>query len=524
MAMPKSSRTRRPNPLYAVILAAGQGKRMFSKRVKLLHPICGRPMLLYVLDALAELDLRKVFLVVGNQKQEVTACVRSAHKKAEFIVQREQLGTGHAVLQARRHLKDRRGDLLILNGDLPTLSAASLQAFIDFHRAGGGVASVLSTTADDPTGYGRVVRNYSGDIARIVEDADASREESEIREINSGTYIVDIGILFPALRKISTANRQGEYYLTDIIEVLRHEGKRLTAFKHPDRSEVLGVNNRHDLALAQKVLWDRKARSLMLEGVTLLDPSTTYIDHEVRIGRDSVVYPGTVLEGPVTAGKECVIGPCCHIVNTRIGARVEILSHSRIVDADIHDDARVGPFAHLRPETILREGSRVGNFVETKKTVLGKGSKANHLAYLGDSTIGREVNVGAGTITCNFDGIAKHRTTIGDEVFIGSDTQLVAPVHIGRGAYVGAGSTITKAVPPYSLAISRARQKIKEGWARPRVAARQAHQAAKAKRQAGRAAGAKRTATRRRKTAQTPGAGKTPRRPGGRGRKASTRR
>lgn len=469
--MVKPAQSRRRRTTYGLILAAGLGKRMFSQTVKLLHPLCGRPMILYPLDAISGLPVKKIFLVVGNQQREIRETVNRFRKKVEFVSQRRQLGTGHAVLQVRKHLEGRRGDLLIMNGDLPTLTTATLQNFLDFHRRLGAVASILSTQAEDPTGYGRIIRNYSGDVARIVEESDATSEEARTLEINSGTYLIDIAFLFQALKKISTRNRQGEYYLTDLVGILRREGKRVAAYRHPDSSEILGVNHRADLALALGVLRRRKCRALMLEGVTLLDPDNTYIDHDVEVGTDTVIYPGTHLEGKTRIGPRCLIGPGCHIIDSTLGPDVQVLGNSRIQDSRIQKEARIGPFAHLRPGSFLGQGAQVGNFVETKKTTLGKGSKANHHAYLGDAEIGREVNIGAGTITCNFDGTRKHRTIIEDLVFIGSDTQLVAPVRIGRGAYVGAGSTITQEVPPYSLAISRCPQTNKEGWVRTRAGA-----------------------------------------------------
>ena len=501
-------RTDRPRSLCVLILAAGRGKRMQSRRVKLLHFLGGRSMLLYVVEAVTGLNARKVLLVVGNQQDEVRTSVEAAFKrKVRYVVQKQQLGTGHAVGEARKELAGIRGDVLILNGDLPTLRKETLQQFVKFHRENGALVSLLTTVAKNPAGYGRVIRNYIGDVARIVEDSDTTPEEAKIREINSGIYLVDIQELYQALEQITSSNRQGEYYLTDIVEILRREGKRVAALQHRDRKEILGVNNRVELAEAQKILRLRKARLLMLKGVTLVNPEATYVDHDVRVGRDTIIYPGTVLDARTSIGEECTIGISCHISNSTIGSGVQVLDYCRIQDSRIHRNARVGPFAHLRPESVLQEGARVGNFVETKKSTLGKGSKANHLSYLGDSKIGKDVNIGAGTITCNFDGVNKHRTQIDDNVFIGSDTQLVAPVRIRRGAYIGAGSTITEEVPANALAICRGRQVVKKNWARKH---RSVLEAAQLPRKSSR--GPRRSAPAGKSTSRSPGAGRASRR------------
>ncbi|HKN47970.1 MAG TPA: bifunctional UDP-N-acetylglucosamine diphosphorylase/glucosamine-1-phosphate N-acetyltransferase GlmU [Candidatus Polarisedimenticolia bacterium] len=452
--------------MCALILAAGLGKRMHSRTSKLIHSVAGRPMVRHVVEAARESGVARTIVVIGNQADEVRGAVGDGDKRIAFAYQKDQLGTGHAVLSAERQLAGYQGDVLILNGDLPSLRSETLRKFVEFHRSAGAPLSLLTTVVANPTGYGRVIRNYSGDVSRIVEESDATQDERATQEINCGIYCVDAQSLCRPLKRATRDNVQGEIYLTDLVEILRRDGRKVAAYRHPEPSEVLGVNDRRELAAASRALYRRKAESLMLAGVTLLDPETTYIDADVKVGRDTFLEPGVMLLGRTTIGDDVRIGAGCRIADSRAGDGTTILPYSVIASADIGRSCRVGPFAHLRPETVLEEEARVGNFVETKKTRLGRGSKANHLAYLGDAEIGKGVNVGAGTITCNFDGVAKHRTVIEDEVFIGSDAQLVAPVRVRRGAFIGAGSTITKDVPAYALAIARGRQVVKENWAK----------------------------------------------------------
>ncbi|MEE8184476.1 MAG: bifunctional UDP-N-acetylglucosamine diphosphorylase/glucosamine-1-phosphate N-acetyltransferase GlmU, partial [Acidobacteriota bacterium] len=404
-----------------------------------------------------------------HQGDQVRAA--AAGRDLEFVLQEPQLGTGHAVQCAAPLLGEFSGAVAVLAGDAPLIRSRTLVEMMALHRETGAMVTILTARVPDPSGYGRIIRNREGKITGIVEEKDCLPEQRLVDEINSSIYAFDYPFLSENLSRLGHDNRQGEYYLTDLVGILRREGKRVAAYRHPDSSEILGVNHRADLALALGVLRRRKCRALMLDGVTLLDPDNTYIDHDVEVGTDTVIYPGTHLEGKTRIGPRCLIGPGCHIIDSTLGPDVQVLGNSRIQDSRIQKEARIGPFAHLRPGSSLGQGAQVGNFVETKKTTLGKGSKANHHAYLGDAEIGREVNIGAGTITCNFDGTRKHRTIIEDLVFIGSDTQLVAPVRIRRGAYVGAGSTITQEVPPYSLAISRCPQTNKEGWVRTRAGA-----------------------------------------------------
>ncbi len=462
----RASSATKKRDLCALILAAGLGKRMHSKVSKLLHAVAGRPMVRHVVEATREASVGRTVVVVGNQADGMRQAVGDSDKRIAFAFQKEQLGTGHAVLSAERLLHGYQGDVLILNGDLPALKADTLMRFVAFHRESGAPLSLMTTVVADPRGYGRVIRNYAADVSRIVEESDATPEERSTQEINCGIYCADATHLFRPLKRATANNVQGEIYLTDLVEILRREGRKVAAYRHPDPAEVLGVNDRLELAAAARALYRRKAETLMISGVTLVDPETTYIDAGVKVGPDTIIEPGVMLLGQTEVGDEVRIGAGCRITDSKVGDQTVILPYCVITASRIGRACRVGPFAHLRPESTLDEEAHVGNFVETKKTRIGRGSKANHLSYLGDAEIGKGANIGAGTITCNFDGVAKHRTIIEDDVFIGSDTQLVAPVRIRRGAFIGAGSTITKDVPPHALALARGRQEIKEGWAR----------------------------------------------------------
>ncbi len=449
-------------PLTALVLAAGLGKRMRSRTVKLLHPLWGRPMIGWVFDALRGVAPDRVLVVLGHQAEQVQEALHA--ERFEAVIQQEQRGTGHAVMTARPLLEGAAGELLILNGDLPLLTGPTLAAFLERHRSAGAALSLLTTHLDDPTGYGRVLRR-DGAPHRIVEQRDASPDERQVTEINCGVYLVDVAVLLPLLDRLGTDNAQHEYYLTDIVSALAGAGQMVQGVVHADSREVLGVNDRRELAEAAAILGRRKRHALMAAGVTLLDPDHTYIDPRAQVGQDTVIYPNVWVEGASVIGEDCVIRPGAHLIEVRMGNGVTIKDGCVIQSSEIGNGAQVGPFAHLRPGTYLCEKVKVGNFVETKKAFLGPGSKASHLSYLGDAELGKDVNVGAGTITCNYDGVAKHRTVLEDGVFIGSDTQLVAPVKVGAGAYVGAGSTITRDVPPGSLALSRPPQRHIEGWA-----------------------------------------------------------
>jgi bifunctional UDP-N-acetylglucosamine pyrophosphorylase/glucosamine-1-phosphate N-acetyltransferase len=445
-----------------LILAAGQGTRLKSKTIKLLHPVAGQPMATWVARAVAGLRPSRTVAVVGFQAERVEAAL--AGLCDAFALQREQRGTGHAVMQAVPALKRAAGPLLIVNGDLPNLRKETLAALLALHRKSKASLSLVTTVVDDATGYGRILRDGNGRVARIVEHKDATAAQRLVREINCGIYCADPAVLFSLLRKLRPNNAQGEYYLTDAIHALIAQGATVAVLPHGDSEEVLGVNTRAELARAGAALYARKAAELQDEGVTLLDPARTWVDPRAKIGRDSIVYPDVIIEGASVIGEDCTIRPGCRLNSVRIGRGVEIRDHSVLEESEIGNGASVGPFAHLRPGSILEADTRVGNFVELKKTRLGRGSKASHLAYLGDAEIGADCNIGAGTITCNYDGVNKHTTTLGDGVFIGSDSQLVAPVAVGNGAYVGAGTTVTDAVPAGALALSRVRQLNLEGW------------------------------------------------------------
>ncbi|HET7712654.1 MAG TPA: bifunctional UDP-N-acetylglucosamine diphosphorylase/glucosamine-1-phosphate N-acetyltransferase GlmU [Thermoanaerobaculia bacterium] len=454
--------------IEVIILAAGLGTRMKSQTIKVLHRAAGRPIIDYVLDLAAGVCSQPPVLIVGHQREAVQERVGT---RARFAVQEKQLGTGHAVLQASQVLgeesiRDKR--VLILSGDVPLTSPETLQALIDEHDRQGNALTLLSMKLDQPGMYGRIVRDSAGGVERIVEAKDATDDEKKIDEVNAGIYLFDGDELFGNLATLSTANAQGEYYLTDLVAVIRTKGKRVGAVVAPDPIEALGVNSRAELAVVEAEIQRRVVQQMMADGVTFRNPSTVVIDSTVRIGADTVIYPFVTLEGATTIGRDCVIEPGVHLIDVTAADGVHVKTGTVAEAAELATGAVVGPYAHLRPGTRLGTKVKVGNFVETKKAVFGDGAKASHLSYIGDAEIGANVNIGAGTITCNYDGVNKNKTVLEDDVFIGSDTQLVAPVRVGRGAYVGAGSTITKDVPEESLALSRVPQKVIEGWARRR--------------------------------------------------------
>ncbi len=442
--------------LAVVVLAAGKGTRMKSDLVKVLHPLAGAPMLSYTLDLARSFHPERLVVVVGFQSD----LVREKFKADDllFVLQEEQMGTGHAVQTATPALRGFRGRLLILSGDVPLLTEGTIRKFLQAHKDRKAILSVLTAKLDNPGGYGRIVRNPEGVLLRIVESRDLQAGEENIREINTGIYCVDAKFLFSAVSSLNNQNAQKEYYFTDIVKMASSQNKKVLPVLADDPMEVMGVNTRVELARASQFLRKKIAEQHMLEGVTLIDPEATYIDRQVKIGRDTVIYPNCYLLGRTSLGTGCVVEPGCKITDTQVGNFVNIKASSVIEESVIEDRVNVGPFAHLRPENVLREGSRIGNFVEVKKSVIGKGTKANHLTYIGDATLGEKVNVGAGTITCNYDGRKKHPTVIEDGVFIGSNTELVAPIKVGRNSIIGAGSTITKEVPPETLAVARARQ------------------------------------------------------------------
>jgi bifunctional UDP-N-acetylglucosamine pyrophosphorylase/glucosamine-1-phosphate N-acetyltransferase len=448
--------------LLALVLAAGQGTRFKSSRAKVLHPLLGRSMIRLVTSSLLALKPSKLLVVVGYQKDEVIGEVAGCD--AEPVRQRVQLGTAHAVLAARSRLRIHpQADVLVIHGDLPLITPEPLRQMVARHRRARNALTFMTADLDDASGFGRIIE--AGGRYRVVEQKDATPEQRKVRRANVGVYVFKVRDLLAALPRISNRNKKKEFYLTDIVEIISAAGKKVEPFSTPNPEEIIGVNTRYELAKAAEILRERKARELAEAGVSILDPRTAWIDLEVRIGQDTVVHPSVTLEGRTRIGAGCILRPFVQVVDSEVGDGVRILGPSIIRDCRLESGAQVGPFAHLRAKTILRPGSRVGNFVEMKNTVFGRGSKAMHLSYLGDSTVEEEVNVGAGTITCNFDGVRKNPTHIGAGAFIGSGTELVAPVKVGRGAYIGAGSVITKDVSPGALAVSRSRQIERPGWA-----------------------------------------------------------
>lgn len=437
---------------------------MKSRLPKILHRIAGRPIIDYVLDVASLLTPASVTLVIGHGADQVRESL-SARPGVQFALQEPQLGTGHALMQAQPLLRGARGTVLLLSGDVPLLRVETVRRLIDAHHGAHAAATVLTARVDRPDGYGRIVRDSSsGRIVRIVEHRDATPDERRIDEINTGIYAFDLEPLFASLGAVGAANAQGEYYLPDLVAIYRAQGRGVETVEAGDIREVQGINSRSELADAAAAVRRRKCDELMAAGVTIVDPAATYIDTGVTVGADTTIQPNVYLEGATTIGERCEIHAGTRIVDSTIANGVVVLNHCVITSSAIRDRVHIGPFAHLRPDSSVMEEAHIGNFVELKKTTLGRGSKANHLAYLGDATIGEKVNVGAGTITCNYDGEKKHPTVIEDGAFIGSDTQLVAPVTVGRGSYVAAGSSITDDVPPGALAVARGKQVNKEGW------------------------------------------------------------
>jgi bifunctional UDP-N-acetylglucosamine pyrophosphorylase/glucosamine-1-phosphate N-acetyltransferase len=447
--------------IAAVVLAAGKGTRMKSEKAKVLHEALGRPMAYFTVRAALTLDCSPVVVVVGHQADAVETELSRLFPTLRFALQAEQLGTGHAVLQAEDALRGFIGDVLILAADVPLIRPDTLRKLVEAKKDAD--VSLLTTRLNDPKGYGRIVRNANGGIERIVEEKDATPAERAIDEVNASIYLASAKFLFSALKGVGRSNAQGEYYLTDIVA----RGRSVAVLA--EETEVSGVNDRAQLAASAQQLRQRKNAQLMKDGVTLLDPSVTYVDEGIEVGPDSVLEPLVSLRGKTRVGRGVRIGQGCVIVDSEIADFAEILPYSHLAEARVGAKAIVGPFARLRPGAQLGEQAHVGNFVELKKTSLGKGSKANHLTYLGDAVIGEGCNIGAGTITCNYDGANKHQTTIEDGAFIGSDSQLVAPVTVGKGAYVGTGCTVREDVPAGSLAVSAGKQRNIEGWVEQRA-------------------------------------------------------
>ena len=448
---------------HVIVLAAGKGTRMRSSRPKVLHRLAGRPLIDRVLRAAQPLTARTTTVILGHEAKTVKRALEH-HQGLRFVNQEPQLGTAHALLQAASLFAGTHGHLVVLSGDVPRTKPETLIRLAETHEASGAVATVLTAHLERPYGYGRVLRR-NGQFVRIVEETEATPDQRTIREVNSGIYIYDLGLLFETLPLIPEAGPKREGYLPAVLASFCRRGLTVETVVTADPSEIRGINSQTELAEVGTMVRQSKNEELMAAGVTIEDPATTYIDDDVRVGPDTVIHPGVTLEGRTTVGARCELHSGVRIVDSTVEDDVTINNHCMIADSRLASGARVGPFAHLRPGTVIEAGARVGNFVELKRATLGPGSKANHLSYVGDATLGEGVNVGAGTITCNYDGDAKHETNVEDGVFIGSGTQLVAPVTIGRRAYVAAGSCITDDVPPGALAIARGRQENKAGWA-----------------------------------------------------------
>ncbi|WEI92436.1 bifunctional UDP-N-acetylglucosamine diphosphorylase/glucosamine-1-phosphate N-acetyltransferase GlmU [Enterococcus casseliflavus] len=447
---------------FAIILAAGKGTRMKSKLYKVLHPVCGKPMVEHIMNRVVETNPEEIVTIVGHGAEMVK---EQLGDRTNYALQAEQLGTGHAVVQAESFLKGKKGTTLVISGDTPLLTTETLNNLFDYHQGKNASATILTAQAADPTGYGRIVRDHVGIVEKIVEQKDASTEEALIQEINTGTYCFDNELLFDALAKLDTDNAQGEYYLTDIIEILKEDGKIIAAYQTEDFHESLGVNDRIALAEANRLMRQRINRQHMQNGVTLIDPATTYIDEGVVIGSDTLIEAGVIIKGKTTIGEDCVITAASEIEDSKIGNQVTIKA-STIEESIIHDGADVGPNAHLRPHAEILVHAHIGNFVEVKNATIGEGTKVGHLSYVGDATLGKNINVGCGVVFVNYDGKSKFKTTVGDNCFIGSGSNLVAPLTIEEETMIAAGSTITKDVPKHSMAIARARQENKADYAK----------------------------------------------------------
>ena len=450
-----------PVPNHVIILAAGRGARMRSARPKVLHPLAGLPLIEHVARAADRLRPVRIGVVVGHQAARVEAAL--SHLPLAFARQDEQRGTGHALRQAAPLFEGREGTLVVLSGDVPLIRPDTLERLVRAHEDANAAITVLTAAVARPYGYGRIVR-AGGRLVRIVEERDASASQRRLKEINGGVYALDLPPLFDAIREIPPAGASNEVYLPDLVRIYRRRRRPIETVAVTDPDEVRGVNSQTELAEVKRIVRQTRNEELMAAGVTIEDPATTWVDMDVTVGPDTVIHPGVFLQGRTRVGARCELHAGVRIVDSTIGDDVTVRNHCVIQGATLAPGAQVGPFAHLRPGAVLGEAAKVGNFVEIKESSLGPGSKANHLSYLGDATIGGGVNVGAGTITCNYDGKRKHATTVGDRVFIGSGAQLVAPVTLGDGAYVGAGSCVTDDVPAGALAVARGRQVVKDGW------------------------------------------------------------
>jgi len=445
--------------LITVILAAGAGTRMKSDTAKVLHRICGQTLLAYVVDAARKAGSSEIIAVVGRQADQV----RESVKDVTFVMQEEQLGTGHAVMQARPLLEGRDATVLVLCGDTPLITPQTLKEAYETHVKNGNQVTVVTARVSDPTGYGRIIRGDDGRIRSIVEHRDATDEQRKIDEINSGIYFFEAPALIKALEGLKNANSQGEYYLTDTVEAILSSQGSAGAYLAGDSSEILGINDRIQLAEAERIMRDRIIRGHMKNGVTFILPETSVIGPNVEIGRDTVIYPGTLLEGSTRIGERCVIGPYSRISDSEICDEVHVMN-SVVLESRIDSKSKIGPFAYLRPGSRIGKNVKIGDFVEVKKSEIGDNTKVSHLAYIGDAMIGKNVNMGCGVVVVNYDGLKKHQTVVGDYAFVGCNVNLVSPVEVKPYSYIAAGSTITEEVPEYSLAIARSRQTIISDW------------------------------------------------------------
>ena len=450
--------------ISVVVLAAGSGTRMKSALPKVMHKLSGKPMINWVISSVEKLNPEKIVVVLGHKAEIVEEYLKSLENpKIKVVYQKEQLGSAHALIQAQKEFKNYNGELLVISGDVPLVNSSTLSALIKHNKTSEASITVLAAQVENPFGYGRMIKTGTGTesvLEKIVEEKDASNEEKLIKEINSGIYCFDKNI-WNALSKVKPKNVKKEYYLTDTVEILKKSGKKASFVVTRDSFEVKGINNRKELAQAERILQERKTQSLLENGVTFINPENTYVSYDAKIGADTVIYPGVFISNGVSIGKNCVIQGTSFIKNSQIGDNCEI-SYSYVNGAVINKNVKIGPFSHIRPDSVLKDNVRVGNFSEIKKSVVSTGSKVNHLSYIGDAVVGSRVNIGAGTITCNYDGQKKHQTHIGDNSFVGSNVNFVAPVKIGKSALIAAGSTITHDIPSGKLAIARARQEVKQ--------------------------------------------------------------